>query len=379
MNLQIGLELNHFDHINRESNSFERDEALEEAIYYSNTIGYSFLTLPVIDPAYENHFHPGGSLFDAHEALQPFSPNDLLVSSGEHGDVMLAKTSSWINLDSKNSLERLRAVEIFNHELAWIGHLGIHQVLVTPTSSHNYARMVLLALNALPYCTILVRIPVDDWQRWNSIRTACDHSPRLAIALDLHNVSEDFGQHWLAEPVKLVMLDSTNFVENPSGYPVLPKRVKAFAMDLMTICSQFSVKQSLDRSAIHPKGGPTCYKDYLVHINTARPGQDDIERFAAGYDDYLQMPLQPLMDNLDNGTYEVFEQDPIKYAQYEEAVRRALLDRPRDQTMYAYAIKLTPEKALQFWEQGEARWFIVVCWLPRLQNPTHMCMQWKRM
>lgn len=63
--------------------------------------------------------------------------------------------------------------------------------------------------------------------------------------------------------------------------------------------------------------------------------------FAKGYNDYLQNPLQvmcclnvlstsamyyslnfmffqPLMDNLDSHTYEVFEKDPVKYKEYEE-------------------------------------------------------------
>ena len=30
-----------------------------------------------------------------------------------------------------------------------------------------------------------------------------------------------------------------------------------------------------------------------------------------------QAPLQPLQDNLESQTYEVFEKDPVKYAQYE--------------------------------------------------------------
>lgn len=34
-----------------------------------------------------------------------------------------------------------------------------------------------------------------------------------------------------------------------------------------------------------------------------------------------------LQDNLESGTYEVFEKDTIKYVQYEEAVYRALMDR----------------------------------------------------
>lgn len=40
-----------------------------------------------------------------------------------------------------------------------------------------------------------------------------------------------------------------------------------------------------------------------------------------------QSPLQPLQDNLESQTYEVFERDATKYSTYEEAVYRALLDR----------------------------------------------------
>lgn len=42
------------------------------------------------------------------------------------------------------------------------------------------------------------------------------------------------------------------------------------------------------------------------------------------FSDYLQAPLQPLMDNLESQTYEAFEKDPVKYRQYERAIAKAL-------------------------------------------------------
>ena len=54
---------------------------------------------------------------------------------------------------------------------------------------------------------------------------------------------------------------------------------------------------------------------------------DSIEQYAFGFEDTLQAPLQPLMDNLESSTYEVFEKDPVKYKQYFEAVKLALLDK----------------------------------------------------
>lgn len=50
------------------------------------------------------------------------------------------------------------------------------------------------------------------------------------------------------------------------------------------------------------------------------------ERLCCGYNDVIQAPLQPLMDNLESSTYEVFEQDPIKYLRYEQAIALALKD-----------------------------------------------------
>lgn len=69
---------------------------------------------------------------------------------------------------------------------------------------------------------------------------------------------------------------------------------------------------------------------YLAHLNDQVTPLTEGELSVLGYEDALQMPLQPLMDNLDSGTYEVFERDTIKYDLYEEAIRRALLDRPED-------------------------------------------------
>lgn len=69
------------------------------------------------------------------------------------------------------------------------------------------------------------------------------------------------------------------------------------------------------------------YIHYLHHLHATQPQLSDADRYTDGYTDYLQAPLQPLMDHLESSTYEVFEQDPVKYRQYEQAVYRALMDR----------------------------------------------------
>lgn len=55
-----------------------------------------------------------------------------------------------------------------------------------------------------------------------------------------------------------------------------------------------------------------------------------MKRFGPKYQDYLQAPLQPWADNIERITHEVFEKDPIKYAQYEKVVEAAFLDKALD-------------------------------------------------
>lgn len=49
-------------------------------------------------------------------------------------------------------------------------------------------------------------------------------------------------------------------------------------------------------------------------------------------EDILQIPLQPLYNNLDTYTYEIFEKDPVKYIFYQNAIEKALKDKiPNDE------------------------------------------------
>lgn len=87
---------------------------------------------------------------------------------------------------------------------------------------------------------------------------------------------------------------------------------------------------------------------YVRHLDKTSPAlvqaktAGTVEHFARGYQDYLQAPLQvwadnvtwivqltsvdkPLMDNLQGITYQTFEQDPVKYQNYEEVRHHDLI------------------------------------------------------
>lgn len=62
----------------------------------------------------------------------------------------------------------------------------------------------------------------------------------------------------------------------------------------------------------------------LIRQQNRKPEADSYSEFSRGYEDYLQVPLQPLSDNLESNTYEVFEKDPIKYTEYKNAMEAAI-------------------------------------------------------
>ena len=161
----------------------------------------------------------------------------------------------------------------------------------------------------------------------------------------------------------MLTLDTESFTRNPKSYPVLSKAHQAFVSRFMRLrtrpwlllCDVGPLPGLIDPAAngisndstipgpltsyptpveafanpVTPEKflkDPTPHLSYLRNFQTRQPPQSQLERFGAGYQDYLQAPLQPLTVNLESITYEVFEKDPVKYDWYEKAIARALHD-----------------------------------------------------
>ena len=56
-----------------------------------------------------------------------------------------------------------------------------------------------------------------------------------------------------------------------------------------------------------------CVFQYLQKLFSDAPGLDAFGEQLFEYNEVVQIPLQPLMDNLQNATYDVFEKDRMKY------------------------------------------------------------------
>ncbi|KAL8873094.1 MAG: hypothetical protein Q9174_001382 [Haloplaca sp. 1 TL-2023] len=209
---------------------------------------------------------------------------------------------------------------------------------------------------------------LGTWDAWNVIRTVCKYNARLLVALAIprHLPPMHVQSRWLSEPLKLLSLTTQTFSPYLGQYPSLTQSHQALIHRYMRLrippwillCdvgpipgSQTQDPVSLLSNGTHTTDpsvlptpaeaahlpsqnkapnsgkGPTDYLTYILNdLQRKQSPLTILESFGAGYQDYLQGPLQPLADNLESMTYEVFEKDPIKYDAYESAIRKALTD-----------------------------------------------------
>uniref|UniRef100_A0A8C5MQK1 Protein arginine N-methyltransferase 5 n=1 Tax=Leptobrachium leishanense TaxID=445787 RepID=A0A8C5MQK1_9ANUR len=269
--------------------------------------GFDFLCMPIFHPRFKREFfHEPAKLRPG-----PQTRSDLLLSGRDWNTLIVGKLSEWIKADSEVS--RIRK----NSEMFWM-------------------RVPLMASNDLRE-DLIENEPVvnsDDannsaeektWNWWNNFRTLCDYNKRVALAIEV-GADLPSGQiidRWLGEPIKTAILPTSIFLTNKKGFPVLSKSHQRLIFRLFKLEVQFVISGSHH----HSEKDFCSYLQYLEYLSQNRPPPNAYEMFAKGYEDYLQSPLQPLMDNLESQTYEVFEKDPVKYSQYQQAVYKCLLDR----------------------------------------------------
>ncbi|KAJ3154552.1 hypothetical protein HDU86_004681 [Geranomyces michiganensis] len=296
--------------------------------------GYSFALLNLLREGVQaTLLRPDSTLANA------FQPSDLQMTENTWAGFTVGGITAGEELDSDDDATRQKCEALVRQQIQWAAHLGLTSVVFTAPEAElglNFPRVVNRSLSLLAYSQAWLRIVVkkDDneaWKRWNTIRTLGGHNPKLSVALELGpDLPEELLlRQWIAEPVRTVILPTTTFIANSKGFPVLRKSHQAFLHKLMELNVQFLVSAASHDESLH-KGGLPAYQQYIRYLHRTRPELDIVDQFATGYHDYLQSPLQPLMDNLESATYEVFEKDPIKYQEYERAVFRALMDRSDD-------------------------------------------------
>ncbi|KAF5936430.1 hypothetical protein HYC85_027559 [Camellia sinensis] len=265
--------------------------------------GFDFVVSPLMDPSYRPSLMVAGN---NGAGVPPFAGSDLVLSPSQWSSHVVGKISSWIDLDSEDEILRKDSEIALKEEIAWACHLSLQACLLpTPkgASCANYARCVNQILQNLTnmqssfllFISILklwLRIPLEKSDN-DAMNGNSDH---LAVVSGKPEHSLPTGSSELA-------------VNHIDGKLVMVAGVVI----------------GLQRHPLRP------YLDYVAYLYQRMDPLPEQERFELGYRDFLQSPLQPLMDNLEAQTYETFEKDSAKYIQYQRAVSKALMDRVPDE------------------------------------------------
>ncbi|CAL9118777.1 unnamed protein product [Musa acuminata var. zebrina] len=337
--------------------------------------GFDFIVAPLIDPSYRpSSMSNGGS----GSLVLPVAASDLILSPSQWSSHVVGKISSWIDLDSDDEKVRLDSEITLKQEIAWASHLSLQACILPPprrASCGNYAKCVNQILQSTNNMQLWLRVPLeksepmddgsanansdflggrmfDSWEWWNSFRLLCEHHSQLCVVLDILSSlpSNNSIGRWFGEPVRAAVIYTNSFLTNARGYPCLSKRHQK----LITEFFNHSVQIVISGSLLHNISGESIkalpandddshleviptrhalrpYLDYIAYLYQRMDPLPEQERFELGYRDFLQSPLQPLMDNLEAQTYETFEKDIVKYSQYQRAVCKALIDRVPDE------------------------------------------------
>ncbi|ORY64129.1 arginine N-methyltransferase skb1 [Pseudomassariella vexata] len=200
------------------------------------------------------------------------------------------------------------------------------------------------------------------WDSWHVIRSTCNYDARLSVALRIPHMlpEKELQTRWFAEPLQYLTFCPRAFQTNRTGHPSLTRHHQDLIMTYMRLknapyfllcdvgpevqddpstpeilsADNFptlaeAAEQPAKTNQKLPQSNP--YASYLRHVERQQEPLSALEQSTlANFQDWLQSPLQPLSDNLESITYEVFEGDPVKYNQYEGAITQALEEWSRD-------------------------------------------------
>ncbi|XP_032666884.1 protein arginine N-methyltransferase 5 isoform X1 [Odontomachus brunneus] len=314
---------------------------LNDCLCTASSSRYDFICVPLVHPLLKREFISGS----AKNRPGPFTRPDLVLNSSDWNNLIIGKFSPFINVDSTDAIIRKNSEEALNQELALAMHFGLSGITFKLMSgidkNTNLARIFCDKLSSNCIFQVWIQVPMENpirqsysyreedcpivespWEWWNAFRIICDYNRKLGVALIVsHDLPEPAEiDRWLGEPVKCLILPTTIFLTNKKGYPVLSKAHQALVKRFGTLEIQFILTGASRYKSI------SYYHNYLDYLWKGCQTTGAVERFARGYEDYLQCPLQPLMDNLESQTYEIFEKDPVKYREYQSAIYEAIRD-----------------------------------------------------
>uniref|UniRef100_A0A090XB37 Protein arginine N-methyltransferase 5 n=1 Tax=Ixodes ricinus TaxID=34613 RepID=A0A090XB37_IXORI len=335
---------------------------LSEAIISAGNAGYKFIAVDISHPRYRQE------LLDPNPKSKPtpFARSDLVLPSQDWSSLVVLKVSQWIDVDSPNETTRKMSEKVLERELCYAAHVGVPAIIINrerdptastwPDSLHNLPP----SLHILPVDVPCVDSVADGMAR----HSKC---PLRLPGLGRHRRQGGrAGGHGRADGGRGTLGMVEHLPEHlrhgqaPRGGSAAvggpPERAAgaalaggARALPAGAHLPLHDQQEGLPRAAQATPGGSSCvflklecqvlvegschhehmklYYQYIDHLYNTQPPDDPLAEFAKGFEDHLQTPLQPLMDNLESVTYEVFEKDPVKYTEYQRAMYLALMDK----------------------------------------------------
>lgn len=318
---------------------------LQSLITQTAEAGFDFVTIPIVNPRFEREFSEDKA---ASSRPGPFTRSDLLLASSDWTSLVVGRLSPTIDVDSEVEHVRKNSESRLMQELKYASHLGLPaiQLKLCGLKHTNLARILANYITKGANFQVWLQVPLvapsvnvagwlegedqeeelantgSTWEWWNRFRLMTNSSNKVNLCLELTETlpSEAEVLRWLGEPVKTVLINTSIFLTNKKGYPVMSRQVQTLLRRFIPLDIQMIVKGPCKHELMKH------YQQYLDHLWQQVDVGDPLQQFARGYEDYLQCPLQPLMDNLESQTYEVFEKDPVKYSEYQTAIQQALTD-----------------------------------------------------
>ncbi|XP_032513622.1 protein arginine N-methyltransferase 5 [Danaus plexippus] len=301
---------------------------------------YAFIVSQIVHPRFRLSSLPSGN------TVGGFTRSDMILSPQDWNSRVVGRVSGYLDPDSPSHIVQKRHEDSLNEELAYCRGLGLPAVMLSLHSrkSNNLARILqtyfetshhpTLIWTSVPMiCHRTMRVCDEDnsneeawnepWHWWTKFHECMGWDKRIGVVLEISAdlPSKDIVNRWLGEPVKAIILPTSLFHNNKKGYPVLSRAHQQIVVSMVERDAQVIVSGARRSNIVY-------YLQYLYRLWKRRPYvvDDPMLSYARGWEDFLQTPLQPLADNLDTHTYNVFEKDPVKYDQYQKAIAQALSD-----------------------------------------------------
>lgn len=245
---------------------------------------FDFMAIPLVHP--RNRRDDVGI---SSRRLEPLTRSDKMLGSDKWTTSIVGKVSDWIRLDSRNENVRKSSEKAFEEEMRWATHLSVPAIWIG-TPSYDCANFARNLGNMIPkngHSKIWVEVPLvkssvmlceedeemtsirredDPWEAWNNLRTYCEHHPSIGVALVItENLPDDYNQaikRWRGEPIMALVIPTSIFVTNASGYPTLSLAHQRCVLSLMDLKAQIVIRGK----SRHPEGLVCIVRLFLLGI-----------------------------------------------------------------------------------------------------------------